>query len=122
MPNNEYLKVVSIESLVARSELIKKASEDFNEKSKKLLGKFNDQDLDFARNCKDYLKDHERAVVHLHFWENLNFDEISYVLKISVQLVKVILENAITHLRKIYEMKKQDHLFDFEMENVCKIS
>ncbi len=88
---------------MSRSELIKKSSQNFIEKSHKLLGVFSDSDLEFARKCKEFLPAHECAVVHLRFWENLNFSEIAQIIKISEKLVKQIFENAINRLKLIYQ-------------------
>ncbi len=102
MLNKNRIKIVSLNSLMNRSELIKKSTEDFIEKSNKLLGVFSDRDLEFARRCKEFLPAHESAIVHLRFWENLNFLEIAQIIKISEKLVKQIFEKAINRLKMIY--------------------
>ena len=95
--------ISSINSMAVRGELIKKSFDKFNCKAHKTKSHYSKKDLEFAKCCKDFLPDHERIVVHLHFWEELSLIEISHVLHVSFKLVDLILQNAIKRLRSIYE-------------------
>jgi DNA-directed RNA polymerase specialized sigma subunit len=116
--------VISIDSLIARSELIKKSSANLLEKCNRYLGRFSEEDIRFARSSKKYLSDHECAIIHLRFWENLDFNEISQLLKISMSLVIDIFEAAIKKLRQIYQEEKisKRNIHEFRKESLCKTS
>lgn len=59
----------------------------------------------------------ERKVIRLKFWQNMDFDEISYETKIRRDRVEKILANAISLLRQKMITKLVDLEDDWEIED-----
>ena len=92
-------ELISIESLKARSELIKKSARMSLEEKKEFPTK--DQ-IQFITTNKDELPKLEQTIIHLHYWENLSISEISEMLEMNYKIVTQIKNEAIFQLRLNY--------------------
>ncbi len=97
-------ELISIESLKARSELIKKSTrlylkENQEEERKKFP---TEKQIQFIKMNKDELPELEQTIIHLHYWENLSISEISEMLKMNYRLITQIKDEAIHRLRLNY--------------------
>ncbi len=116
MNHLDFCEVVSIESLKARSELIKQSAFNYFDlqNNQKAEEKFpTEKQIQFARMNKEELPEHERAIIHLHFWEGMTFSEIAEFMNIPYTLVESIKDEAIHRLRLNY-------LIEFSMNKSCK--
>jgi DNA-directed RNA polymerase specialized sigma subunit len=107
MKDHIFCEVISIESLRARSELIRKSAmtylEDEKDEVKKEKKKIPSQkQIDFAKTNKDELPEHEKAIIHLHYWENFTIRQIADFFGLSYKLVQLIKNDAIHRLRLNY--------------------
>jgi DNA-directed RNA polymerase specialized sigma24 family protein len=105
MKPNFYNEFVSIDSLRARSELIKKSALEFFDdlhKDEQRCTRINGDHIEFARNNKEELPEHEKVIIHLHYWENMTISEISTFLNIPYKLVEMMKNEAIHRLRLNY--------------------
>jgi len=54
----------------------------------------------FIERLLNVLPDQEKRIIQMKFWENLTKDEIGYELGLRTKKVELIIENALTRLRK----------------------
>jgi RNA polymerase sigma factor (sigma-70 family) len=96
-------ELISIESLKARSELIKKSAQTYIDIKQEETKKFpSEAQVQFINNNKDELPEPEKAIIHLHFWECLSIYEISEMLGMSPKVVTQIKDEAVHRLRLNY--------------------
>ena len=104
MKTINFCEVISIESLKAKSEIIKKLAQEYiknQEKTEEILSPTQDQ-INFIKNNKEELPELEKAIIHLHFWEEMSISEISEMLDMSYKTISQIKHEAIHRLRLNY--------------------
>lgn len=99
-----------IETLMTSKELEAQANKNTVTEYLKTLGNYGDTTV--LEKFVLELPKRERQVIHLKFWHNFDLDEISHHAKIRRSQVEVVLENALSLLRK----KMLNTLSDLEPE------
>lgn len=59
----------------------------------------------------------EKRIVLLKFWENMNHDEIAHALRMSLSQVNLVLDNALSSLRKMIITRLVDLESDYSIED-----